>query len=235
MNHVGSMIRGVGWACSLVVLGGFLAEAQGQMVTGGPPVPGPGGAPINYGPPPPPPPEAVLYKKGWFKNWPWKRDHHYKFHDNFAGWPQYFPEPPLGSYLAGINSVNINKADPHRFMVYRSDFVGDSTTLSPAGAQRMSLIAARLNGWQGPILVEWSPDKQGLAEARRTAVESMFQSAGIPVASNRVMLSPAPFPGGFGFDGVNNYDNIIIRSQDAARTFSRTPVPQATLIGSGGP
>ncbi len=224
-------VRATTWAVPVFALGAGLSHAQ-QL---GPPVPGPTGTPPNYGPAPPPPPEAVSYRWSLLNMLPHKQKLHYGYHANFAGWPQYFPEPPAGAYLAAIDSVNINAADAHRFTVYRSDFVGDSTDLSPSGAQRLSLIAARLNGWQGPILVEWSPDKQGLAEARRNAVDGLFRKAGIPLASNRIILSPAPYPGAFGFDGVNNYDTIIIRSQDAARTFSRTPVPQATLIGSGGP
>lgn len=224
------VFRATTWAVPVVALGAGLAGAQHPL-----PVPGPTNVPANYGPPPPPPPETVTYRWGLTSWLPFKAPIHYKYHNMFAGWPQYFPEPPLGAYLASIDAVNINKADAHRFTVYRSDFVGDTTDLSPAGAQRLSLIAARLNLWQGPILVEWTPDKQGLAEARRSAVDGLFRKAGIPIASQRIILSPAPYPGGFGFDGVNNYDNVIVRSQDAARTFSRTPVPQATLIGSGGP
>jgi hypothetical protein len=209
------------------------AGAWGQLV---PPIPGPTGQPRYVGPEPPPPPPPSFSTPC---------DHHpliqgacrhlnYTLHDKFIGWAKYFNEPPLGASVASIHAVNIAKADPHRVMVYRSDFVGDSTDLSPSGAQRLSLLAARLNVWPGPILVEWSPDKRDLAELRRATVESLLRRAGIPLAANRVVLSPAPYPGGLGAESINNYDTLIDRNQRAARAYSLSPILEDPNFSSGG-
>lgn len=157
------------------------------------------------------------------------------FHDKIAGWPEYFVEPPLGYHLRRNNALNVAKADPHRQLLYRSDFVGDTATLSPSGAQRLSLMAARLQGGPAPLLVEWTPGNPALAEARKASVEELFRRAGMPLVAGRVRVSPSPYPGMPGAEAANNNDTLILRNADAARAFSRTPVPQVTLIGSGGP
>src|SRR5262249_13182133 len=134
-------------------------------------------------------------------------------HDNFIGYPEEFVEPPIGFYARNQVVVMRAKADPHRFTLYRSDFLDGTSKLSPTGASRFNIMAARLRGWPGPVLVEWSPETPGLAESRRQAVLALLQNSGAPVIPERVVIGPSPYPGLLGTDGANNYGVMITRDQ----------------------
>jgi hypothetical protein len=152
--------------------------------------------------------------------------------DQFIGYPEQFSEPPLGFYVYESIGMMKARADTHDFILYRSDFVADTATLSPIGAQRLSLMAARLPGWLGPVYVEWTPDKPELADTRKTALVATLQKAGLPIVAERVLVGPSPYPGALGTDSANFYQNLILRDQDAALNFSRTPTSTG-IFGSG--
>ena len=90
--------------------------------------------------------------------------------DKFVGYPDTFIEPPLGYYANEQFSVQVAKANTHRFTFYRSDFLPGTCQFSPAGASRFNIMTARVPAWMGPITVEWTPDDPALAEQRRAAV-----------------------------------------------------------------
>jgi hypothetical protein len=160
--------------------------------------------------------------------------HHMCFtlQDQVIGYPEQFSEPPMGFYLYETMGMMKARADTHDFILYRSDFVAGTTTLSPIGAQRLSLMAARLPGWLGPVYVEWTPDKPGLADTRKDALVATLQKAGIPIVAERVLVGPSPYHGALGTDASNFYQNLILRDQDAALNFSRTPT-STSAFGSG--
>ena len=153
------------------------------------------------------------------------------FQDQVVGYPEYFVEPPLGASVYETFGVMKAKADAHDFILYRSDFLDGGTALSPQGAQKLSLMAARLPGWLGPLTVEWTPDRPGLAEARRDALVATLQGAGLPVGGGRVLVGPSPYPGLIGTDAANNFSNLILRDQDAAEIYSRTPASTSSFGG----
>jgi hypothetical protein len=93
-------------------------------------------------------------------------------------------------------------------------------------------MASRLGCWLGPVTVEWTPDKPGLADTRRANIVAMLQKAGLPVVPERVVVGPSPYPGTFGADAQNNYSTLILRGQQAAASFSLTPTSTANF-GSG--
>ncbi len=159
--------------------------------------------------------------------------------NNWIGYPKEFVEPPPGFMVGEAFGTMKAKANPHRFTLYRSDFLDGSDKLSPAGAARFNLMATRLNGWLGPILIEWSPDQPELAEARKTAVLAILQGGGLPVIAERVVIGPSPFPGMLGTDAANNYNTMITRDQTAPNSYSLTPTQGAGFgggsSGAGGP
>ncbi len=154
-----------------------------------------------------------------------------KLQDNFIGYPQEFVEPPPGFYISEHFGTMKGKANVHRFMLYRSDFLDGSDRLSPGGAARFNLMATRLGGWLGPVVVEWSPDQPGLAEARRTSIASILQGTGLPMAADRVVIGPSPYPGTLGTDAANNYNVMITRDQSAPTSYSVTPTAGAGFGG----
>lgn len=143
--------------------------------------------------------------------------------DKLIGYPEQFVEPPLGFFVYESIGQMKARAENHQFTLYRSDFIDGTTSLSPMGAQRLSLMAARLPCWLGPVVVEWTPDRPGLADARRNALVATLQGAGLPIVPERVVVGPSIYPGMLGTDASNNYANLILRDQQAPATYSLTP------------
>ena len=81
-----------------------------------------------------------------------------KYHDHYIGRHDMFYEPPPGYYARNVFGIMKAKADPHRFMLYRTDFLPGTNRLSPSGAMRFNLMASRLPGWLGPVVIEGTPE-----------------------------------------------------------------------------
>ena len=82
------------------------------------------------------------------------------------GYPENFVEPPLGHYINEQFTVQVAKADPHRFTLYHTDFLPGTNQFSPIGASRFNIMATRIPGWLGPITIEWTPEQPELAQSR---------------------------------------------------------------------
>lgn len=149
--------------------------------------------------------------------------------DKLVGYPENFAEPPLGHYVTEQFTVQVGKADPHRFTLYRSDFLPGTTSFSPAGASRYNIMAARIPGWLGPITIEWTPEQPALAEARRQAIVRTLVAAGQPVLADRVVIAPSPYPGAIGVEAANNYMNAVARGQMSAQGFTLPPTESASM------
>ena len=146
-----------------------------------------------------------------------------RIHDDYIGRHDMFYEPPPGYYARNTFGMMKAKTDPHRFTLYRTDFLPGTTRLSPQGAMRFNLMASRLPGWLGPVVVEWSPDEPGMAEARRNAVLATLAATGQPVVPERVIIGPSIYPGTFGTDGANYYNVMITRDTAAPQSWSLSP------------
>ena len=149
--------------------------------------------------------------------------------DKFIGYPETFIEPRLGSYLNEQLAIQVGKADPHRFTLYRSDFIPGTSSFSPIGASRYNIMAARMPGWLGPITIEWTPEQPALAEARRATIVKTLIDAGQPILADRVLIAPSMYPGAIGIEAANNYLNAITRTQMSAQGFILPPAESASL------
>ena len=58
-----------------------------------------------------------------------------RLHDVYIGRHDMFYEPPPGYYVRNAFGVMKAKADPHRFTLYRTDFLPGTSRLSPVGAR----------------------------------------------------------------------------------------------------
>ncbi len=172
-------------------------------------------------PPSPPAGQPVCQRRGRLHRI-WHHTAH-TLQDDFIGYPDTFIEPPLGAYVNRQFSVQVAKADPHRFTVYRSDFLPGTELFSPVGASRFNLMYARLAGWPGPIVVEWTPDHPELAQQRRKAILATLAAAGHPIAEDRVVIGPSPYPGAMGTEATNDFNNLMLRMQAASGAFPPTP------------
>ncbi len=154
--------------------------------------------------------------------------------DKMIGYPERFIEPPLGFYVKEQMTMQVAKADPHRFTLYRTDFLPGTDRFSPVGAYRFNLMYSRLGGWPGPVIVEWTPDEPGLAESRRRAVLLTMQTAGRPMVPERVVIGPSAYPGAMGIESANHLNTAIVRGQQAAIAYPPTPQSGAYAYGGYG-
>ncbi len=205
------------WSASgLLALGLATAPAFGQLPGPSPLVPQP---PMRVPPPVHHAGRGPIHQAGFV------------LHDEFIGYPAIFDVPPLGYSLYRTMGAQAAKANVHTFMLYRSDFLSGTNQLSPAGAWRLSYLAAQLPHWSGPIVIEWTPNQPGLAEARRAAIVASLAAANLPPVNGRVLIGPSPYPGLLGVDAANNYDTLISRDLAAPRTYSLTPTSTASFGG----
>lgn len=145
------------------------------------------------------------------------------FKDRMCGYGEYFAQPPLGFIRDEVISMQAAKADGHKFTLYRSDFIPGTTKLSPSGAARMNVMATRLSGWLGPIVVEWTPEDPALGEARKGQILAQLQGAGLPVVPERVLVGPTATPGLNGVQADVNYQSMQRRYSQAPAAFAVPP------------
>jgi hypothetical protein len=174
----------------------------------------------------------VCQRKGLLHRWVCHSAH--TLQDKWIGYPDNFIEPPLGHYIREQFTIEVAKADPHRFTLYRSDFLPGTDRFSPTGAARFNLMYSRTAAWPGPILVEWTPDEPGLAEARRQAVLATYQRAGRPLVPERVVVGPSPYPGGMGAEAAQNFNSVLVRSLQAELSYPPSPQSAAYSYSGGG-
>jgi hypothetical protein len=86
----------------------------------------------------------------------------------------------------------------------------------------------RIQGWPGPITVEWTPDQPGVDQSRRQVVLATLERLGRPIIAERVTIGPSPYPGAMGIEAANNFTNTIVRSQTAAANFPLSPTESAS-------
>jgi hypothetical protein len=153
-------------------------------------------------------------------------------HDDFIGVPDAFYEPPVGASMYETFGMMRAKAAPHVFTLYSTDFLVDSPALTPSGTGRMDRIARGVRGWCGPVIIQPTPGRPALAESRREAVLALLGPA---VGPERVVIGPPVAPGALGTDAANFYQNMIIRDQQAASTYTLTPSASTAPGGGGGP
>jgi hypothetical protein len=213
------------WERGLIVWsgGGLASGLLAAGVWAQSPVPASGPAPAGYCEPARPGPIRRAF------------GHTYRvLQDNFIGYPSEFIEPPPGFYVNETLAVMKAKADPHRFTLYRTDFLDGTDKLSPVGASRFNIMAPRIVTWPGPVLIEWVPENPGLAESRRQAVLALLNGGGIAMIPERVAVGPTPFPGNFGTHSANSYNVLLGREQSAPSQYSLPPAASASFGGGGG-
>jgi hypothetical protein len=77
-----------------------------------------------------------------------------------------------------------------RLILRHYDFVEDTTELNPYGQFRLREIMAQAPRLPVPIVIEWTLDNPGLADARRAAVVDLLAQAPVPISGDRVVVAP---------------------------------------------
>lgn len=216
------------------VVGPAVARAQEPLPPLPPPVPGE--APVIIAPPAPIVPTP--HHHGPIA----RTAHHIGFtlKDKLIGYPDQFPQPPLGYYVRQNNGAQVARAEQHSFTLYRSDFWAGTDQLTPRGAARVNRMLAKLDCWNGPLLVEVDPDRPELAQMRRESLVANLQRSGFPFDPARLVVGPSPYLGlrgdiAGGASVITGYDGIIINRSYAAPTELELPPNQNNaILGNGG-
>jgi hypothetical protein len=175
----------------------------------------------------PPVTTPLCNRRGWLH----RKLHHtaHTVQDKMIGYPENFVEPPLGHFINEQFTVQVAKADPHRFTLYHTDFLPGTNQFSPIGASRFNIMATRIPGWLGPITIEWTPEQPELAQSRRQAIVDILRQSSQPILADRVVIAPSPYPGAMGIEAAHNFGNTIVRSQMSAPAFTLPPTESAAM------
>jgi hypothetical protein len=100
---------------------------------------------------------------------------------------------PLGTVNRAHYQTMQTNAKAADFILYRSEFVGETAELTPYGKDHLLEIAARFRSVPFPVLVERSENNSDpvLDEHRRTAVVQALVNCGLTEAPQRTVVSPA--------------------------------------------
>jgi hypothetical protein len=164
--------------------------------------------------------------------------HHIGFtiQDKMIGYPEYFPQPPLGASNRQNMGAQVAQARLHSYTLYRTDFLAGTDQLTQLGAAKLARMTRALDCWAGPLLVEADPERPGLAEMRRESVAAALQKSGLGIDPNRLVVGMSPYLGGRGDIAggasiITGYDGIVIRrSYEAPTNLPQPPNMSAATI-----
>ena len=119
--------------------------------------------------------------------------------EKLLGFREEFNEWPLGAALYANCRAQVANGEAAMMTLYEYDFVGGTKTLNIRGMDKLREIKAMLPTNFAPVLVERTPARPTLAEARRAMVLSALSSGEFPVPAQRVMVGkPVPIGRGGG-------------------------------------
>ena len=100
---------------------------------------------------------------------------------------------PLGSIVRSHWHVMETNAEASDFVIYRCEFVDNSSELTPAGQSHIAEIAARMPSTPFPVIVQQTQNNSDpeLDQIRRDLVIRVLSDLGVPDAARRTYVSQA--------------------------------------------
>jgi hypothetical protein len=99
------------------------------------------------------------------------------------GYCDLFEEIPLGARVRAYQNAQVCSGWAARLWLYQYDFCEGGASLNAAGHKRLRELAENFPVWSHHVLViESTPGKPHLDEARRTQVAKLLEAAGVPAA-----------------------------------------------------
>jgi hypothetical protein len=112
----------------------------------------------------------------------------------FVGYPEEFIAPPLG-YFVGLHiQAQVASGEAARMVLHDFDFIDGSDRLNLRGNDQLVKISCMLPRNFFPIIIERTPNRPGLAEARRAAVINTLAQGNFPVPPERVIVGTSIAP-----------------------------------------
>ena len=113
--------------------------------------------------------------------------------EKILGFREEFNEWPLGASLYANCQVQVGNAEAARMTFYHYDFVDGTDKLNLQGLDKLQEIKATLPTNFAPVLVERTPARPALAEARRAMLLADLSRSQFPVPAERVVVGkPVP-------------------------------------------
>lgn len=149
-----------------------------------------------------------------------------------------FFDHPFGSYLSAHVNTQILNGVAARMTLYRYDFCDEDSacpaSLSPQGKERLSRISSLFLCHGFPIVVEPTPGRPQLDEARRASVVEALRELGLPATPGMVLVRQPEAAGLAGEEAEQIYYRMLQSAQQGATGYNggaSTFVP--ILTGSG--
>ena len=104
-------------------------------------------------------------------------NHHDKLVDKCADIPPGAIPRPIGTHTNEIITRQVAKAEMDQFVIYLSEWAGDSANFGPFGSRHIERLAARLPHVAFPVVIEPDCDA-GVNEARRLSIVAFLEQRG---------------------------------------------------------
>jgi hypothetical protein len=154
--------------------------------------------------------------------------------DKFLGYPHEFEAPPLGHFVNLHIAVQTSNGVAARMMLYDYDFDCGSDRLNIYGKDRLRQMGHWLASTPFPLIVERTPRRPGLAEARGLAVFRELAAMGVSIAPERLLVGPPTITPLNGVEAEAVYHNLLQQTQSrGAYPPGQFGPPNGT--GAGGP
>ncbi len=132
-------------------------------------------------------------------------------HWGYANW---FCEKPLGACLYAHVNTQIGNAMTARTVLYRYDFhdgiLSDASRLNQLGRKRLKEMVWMLQNNVYPIVIEHTPEKPGLAAARRSHVLASLDRLNFPVPQDWVVVGDPEAYGLSGEEAFLTYEKMLL-------------------------
>lgn len=133
---------------------------------------------------------------------------------------------PLGASVYAANRTQVAQGTAARMMLRDYDFLDGSAELKEEGRRRLAWILGQCGRVPGPILIEATPRRPGLDEARRGAVAEALASADRAVPPDRlVIVRDAAL-------GLRGPESLLIEAAQMGRVAAEGP-PVGDSTGPG--
>lgn len=143
--------------------------------------------------------------------------------DKFWGYPEEFVPAPLGAAVADNVSRQAARGQAARMVLYQYDFLPMSDQLKPRGRLALARVGEWASHGAGPVLIEPTPGRPDLDEARRRVVWREMQHGPFAIPPEMIVMGCSEIVGLRGGEALLVDKNLLM--QTSAR---------GTAMGGGG-
>lgn len=143
--------------------------------------------------------------------------------------PNPYEEIPLGLQITEIMKTQVRSYENSRQIFYQYDFIDGKAELNQAGIAKLGRISQQVFMNFSPIIIENTPREPGLDLARRVKLVNLINSQGIPIPSERIIVSGQLNHATSGPDAMILYNGAVGTLQKSSSSAST----QGGSVGTG--